>query len=227
MDQRLKLISIAVGIVYLLIIGNALYQEAADFVYGFKRGYAEGQSSVHTGEMPSLSSVGTYYLNVKPLNGLRTFPNSFINKLDNNPVKAEIEKVVVEVEDVKTKLSSGMLIADIFSILLSFFGLFVMVLIPILTFRIVRSITKDRIFDPGNIRKMRIIGYALLAFYVVDFIINFVHNKAAVSVFSLEGYSVQVDWGNTTLVLLGFVVLLFAEVLKVSLRMKEEQDLTV
>ena len=226
MDRRLKIITIALSMVYLLCIGAEIYRGLAAFASGFKFGLEEGLNYRETGEMPSLSTAG-FYLSMKPENGFRSFPTIFRNQLDNKPMKAEIEKMAVQLSDVKDKLPKGAFVAEMFSYMLALFALFVMVMIPVQTFRVVRSITMNKIFDPANIQKLRIIGYALLVYYAAELIFNLIHYRIAASVIQVDGYSLQVDRGNITFVLLGFVVLMFAEVLKVSVHLKEEQDLTV
>jgi hypothetical protein len=227
MDRRFKIITIAISVVYVAIIGRGIYREMADFMYGFRQGLKEGLISAETGITPSLSATGTFFLFLKPEAGLRTFPTNLRNQLDRKPMRAEIEQMVVEASDIRERLPKGTLAADICSVVLSFFALFIIALIPVQTFRVVRSITLNKIFDPANIRKLRTIGYALLAFYLANFVINFFHYRVAKHVVQVDGYTLQMDWGDITLVLLGFVVLMFAEMLKVSVQMKEEQDLTV
>jgi len=227
MDRRLKIITIAISIVYVASIGRYIYHEMADFVYGAQLGAKAAFKMTETGEMPTLSTIGTFFLSLKPENGLRTFPSTMHNRLNGKLMKTEIEQMVVELTDVKDRLPRGTVVADICSIFLSLIALFVLALIPVQTFRVVRSITKDKIFDPTNIHKLRSIGYAMLAFYIATFVVNFFHYRIATHVVHVDGYSLQMDWGNITLVLLAFVVLMFAEVLKVSVQLKEEQDLTV
>jgi len=226
MDRRLKIITIAFSMVYVLCISAEIYRGLAAFASGFKFGLEEGLNYRETGEMPSLSTAG-FYLSMKPENGFRSFPTIFRNQLDNKLMKAEIEKMAVLLSDVRDKLPKGAFAAEIFSYLLALFALFVMVMIPVQTFRVVRSVTMNKIFDPANIHKLRIIGYALLAYYAINLIFSIIHYMIAVSVIHVDGYSLQVDIGNIILVLLGFVVLMFAEVLKVSVQLKEEQALTV
>jgi len=228
MDRRLKIITIALSVVYLASIGSEIYRGVTDFVYGFKIGLEEGLKSHAIGEMPSLSATGTFFLSLKPENGLRTFPTMMRNQLDRKPMKAEIERMVVEAKDVREQLPGGTFAADICSYFLAFFSLFVMIiLIPVQTFRIVRSITMNKVFDPTNIQKLRVIGYALLTYYAANLVFNLIHYRIAARVIYVDGYGLQMDWGNITLVLLGFVVLMFAEMLKVSVQLKEEQALTV
>jgi hypothetical protein len=227
MDRRLKIISITLGVVYVVCIGGSIYNNVTDFWLGFKKGFEQGLYNVETRKMNTLSSVGNFYINLKPENGFRTFPDLMLNQMDGTQMKAEIETMVVELNNVKDHLPKGTVAADIISFFMAFFTLFVMLFVPIQTFRIVHSITKDKIFNADNIRKLRQTGYALLAYFIADFVLNFLHYRIAAQDVRVEGYVLKMNWENTTLVLLGLVVLMFAEVLKVSVKMKEEQDLTV
>ena len=227
MDRRLKIMTIALSAIYLIIIGSFIHREIADFVYGLKLGIKMSHESIVTGRMPSPSAIGTFFVSLKPENGFRTFPTTFRNQIDRKPMKAEIETMVVEVSELIKHRTKGSLAVDICSLFLSFIVLFVMTAIPIQSFRILRSVTVDKIFDLSNIRKMRFIGYALLAFYIANFTLNYLQYRIAASVVEIDGYKLQIDWGNTSLILLGFVVLMFAEILKISVQMKEEHDLTV
>ena len=227
MDRRLKIITIALSMVYVASIGRFIYYGAADFVYGAKLGLQAGIKMAETGEAPSWATIGTFFLSLKPENGLRTFPTTMRNQLDRKPMNAEIERMVVEISEVKNRQPGETIATFFFTSFLSCFALFILALVPLQTFRVLRSVSKDKIFDPTNIRKLRSIGYALLAFYIANLVVNFFHYRIATQVVQVDGYSLQFDWGNITLVLLGFVVLMFAEVLKVSVQLKEEQALTV
>lgn len=227
MDRRLKIISITFVMVYMVIIGSVIYNAMADFWLGFKTGFEDGLSYQETSKANTLSASGYFYLSIKPATGLRSFPDTMFNQLDGKPMRAEIETMVVELNNAKELLPKGTVIIDIIMCFVVFFAMFIMLFVPVQTFRIVHSITKDKIFNADNIQKMRFIGYALLAFFVANFMLNYLHYRIATHVVQVEGYVLRMSWENATLVLLGLVVLMFAEVLKVSVRMKEEQDLTV
>jgi len=227
MDKRLKIISITFGVVYVIIIGGVIYNAMADFWFGFKRGFESVQIDKETKTIHSISSLGYFYLKLTPTEGSRSFPDVMLNQLDGMPMKVEIENMVVGLSNAKELLPKGTVPIDIIMFTMAFFALFLMLFVPVQTFRIVYSITKDKIFNADNIRKLRFIGYALLTFFTADVIFNFLHYWIAARVIQVEGYVLRMSWDNATLVLLGLVVLMFAEVLKVSVRMKEEQDLTV
>jgi hypothetical protein len=228
MDRRLKIMTIAISVIYVIIIGGyAHHRVVAAAAYGLKIGIKSTLEGAETGSKATLATGGTFFLSLKPENGFHTFPNTFRNQLDRKPMKAEIERMSVELSEINEQIPRGWLVANTFSKYLSFFGIILMIFIPLQTFRILRSITKYKIFDPSNIRRLRHIGFALLAFFTTGFCVNYIQYWIAANVVEVDGYKLQVDWGNTTLVLLGFVVLMFAEVLKVSVAMKEEHELTV
>jgi hypothetical protein len=227
MDRRLKIITIAISLVYLVIIGGIIQSGMADFVSGFKQGFNDGMNRDKKEGISTLSGSGTFFLSLKPENGKRTFPTVITNQLDRKPMKAELESVVVDTGKLKVKLPRGTIAADICTYNLCLLVVFLMVLIPVQTFRVIRSITRNKIFDLSNISKLRNIGYSLLAFYAASIIVNFLHYRIALHVVQVEGYSLKMDWDDASLVLLGLLVLLFAEVLKISVQLKEEQELTV
>jgi len=223
MDRRLKIITIAFSLIYVAIMGGQINRLLAEVIYGFKMGIKIAE----TGDISTLSEISPFFIYLKPINGYHTYPTTMRNHLDGKPMKVEIEQITVELTDVKERLPKWTATADIYMVALSFFAMFVMLFIPIQTIRIIHSITNNKVFDPTNIKKMRSIGYALLVFQITSLIYYYVHYSIASSVVNVEGYMLRMNWGNVSSVLLGFVVLMFAEVLKVSVQMKEEQDLTV
>jgi hypothetical protein len=227
MDRRLKIISLTFGVVYVIIAGGVIYNSMADFWLGFQSGFEQGLNSKETKTVSPISTSGPFFLSLKPVNGLRSFPDTMLNQIDGKLMRAELESLVVELTNVKELMPQGTVATDIIMFLMAFSILFIILFVPIQTFRVVYSITKDKIFNTDNIRKLRNIGYALLAFFGADFLLNYLHYRIALQIIDIEGYVLRINWDNATLVLLGLVVLMFAEVLKVSVRMKEEQDLTV
>jgi len=224
MNKRLKIITIAVGIVYTVIVFGQIYREMNGFAEAFKLGYNEGRNEAMN-DASGLPRKKTLFLSLKPEDGPYAFPTTALNQL---PVKAGIEKMRIQVTYMKEEVPKGVRVVHNWAmVLLIPILVYVIIMVPIQVFRIVRSITKNKIFDPWNTKRLRKIGNALLLLYVVILVLHYVEYKIATHVVHVVGYSVQMDWGNYTLVLLGVVVLLFAEVLKISVQLKEEQDLTV
>ena len=74
---------------------------------------------------------------------------------------------------------------------------------------------------------MRCIGVLLLLYYLVSFLQNWVVYSMNIQVFEFRDYIIQFEQADLIWVLLGVVVLLFAEVLSRGSQLKEEQELTI
>jgi hypothetical protein len=221
MNKRLKIIAIILCVVYVGGIVMHIYGMAPDMKHAFNEGYNSEREGIK-------STARTFYLSVKPETGGRTFPTVLHNQSDGIPMKAEFEKIVVELSNVeKDKLPEGRRVVNIGLWLLGLFLIIATLMIPFNTFFLIESITTKTVFDPKNILRLRRIGYALLIFYATNIVFNYLYYRAKVQIIQLEGYSLQMDWGNTSLVIFGIAVLLFSEVLKISVQLKEDQELTV
>ena len=220
MNRTLKIIAIILCMVYVASIGEYIYRGIPDFKHGWNEGYNSARDGIK-------SPTRTFYLSVKPETGERTFPTVLYNQSDGMPMKAEFEKVVVELDVEKEKMPDRTIAAKICFFFLGLFFIIATIMIPFNTFFLIESITTKTVFDPKNIRRLRRIGYALLIFYATNIIYNYLYYRQKIQFIQVEGYSLTMDWGNTILVIFGLAVLLFSEVLKISVRLKEEQELTV
>lgn len=128
---------------------------------------------------------------------------------------------------------AGIIIAVILLILVLIFNfLSTLMYIPIQAYKILRSIMKDKIFDTNNITKIRRIGYVtLINFGLVVLVMNPIIKYFYVSLFQvdpdhfyLDAFSNSQYYGS---LLFALLILLFAEILKMSQEIKVEQDLTI
>ena len=217
MDKRLKIITIILGVIYAVI----LIKYTVVFGQGFRVGFNEGfERTRHETRGAHVHMTRTLNLSLNSEKNLDLSPVAV-------PMEANIQSMSVRVSYNREDVPQGLLRAENLTLFLIFVSLFVAIFVPILVFRIVHSITKSKFFDPINIKRLRKVGYALLMLYVAYLVINYINYKIGTYIICLDTYSLQMDWGNVILALLGLVVLMFAEVLKISVRLKEEQDLTV
>ena len=220
-DKRLKIITIVVGVVFAVSFIDSFYRE---FIPGFKAGFSDGYNYGRN-QGRGRPVTRTFFLSLKYEGGHYSFPTTALRQL---PVNSEIERIKVRATYTREQIPIGIRVAEnLFKFFALFLFLFAVIRIPIHTFRTVRSITKNKVFDPVNVERLRKIGYAILLLYIIFFLINYFDYKVASYVVQIEGYSLQMGRGNVTFALFGLVILMFAEVLKVSVRLKEEQDLTV
>ena len=83
------------------------------------------------------------------------------------------------------------------------------------------------VFDKKNIRYLRKIAVLLIAYYIVDFITNYISYRMNVSLFDFIDYKILREPTDIIWLLLGVVLLLFAEILTKGSKIQEEQDLTI
>jgi hypothetical protein len=175
----------------------------------------------------STNSMETIEFHVKPLSGLYTFPDYALNLKTGNMIKAEFPFIRANVD--KSRLPSGIVVAALIIILIFMFPvLFAFVFIPVQIYRIIRSVINNEIFDYRNVNRIRWIGYCLLLIFVLQMFANIINTIEARALINIENYQIvfRMDTEFYTL-LFALVTFMFAEILKISHTMKEEQDLTI
>jgi hypothetical protein len=227
MNTRLKIICILFGLTYLFIIGETIYNELLPaFSSGFSKGLAEGES-MHQKNNASIEGAEDFFFYVKPKAGRFSFPMALLNQKTGQSIQVETNMFLVEISK-PFKLPVWLIVADICYLLLAFGLLFLSIYIPILVYKVIRSIVKNGIFDPVNIKRIRRIAYSIFIIFGIAAYSSLIHSIKAKTLISLEDYkiifSIRDDY---SFLLMGFITLLFAEILKISHRMKEEVDLTV
>lgn len=122
----------------------------------------------------------------------------------------------------------GIILPLIGMILTSLSILFFLIYIPVETYKTIRSIIKNDIFDQKNIKRMRRIGYSLLIIFILLLIL---YPLFYYMYQNILGIDLKSDMGSIrddyTFLLMGLLVLLFAEVMKISHTIKEENDLMI
>ena len=98
----------------------------------------------------------------------------------------------------------------------------------VLFIRLIVAINKSQIFLWRNIRRLRVLGFMLLASFACSWLAEYINLCNLREVLSIPGYGLDLtDATNVGALLLGLCALIVAEVFAIGLRMKEEQDLTI
>ncbi len=234
MNARLKVICILFSIAYLFAIGQYFLEHVTvDINAGHNNAEEQSESEVDAGDDKSGVQASaelnvTYDFGIKPVKGIGPLSTTLVNRKTGNPVDLEISEVSAKSEILKSASGRVMFVRNLglfFHILI----VVIIIYIPALSFRTVRSINRNVIFDVKNIRRIRRIGYALLVGFVSMMMSECLSSIAIREIFEFENFEIPFSFpeANTMFLLFGLVVLLFAEILKISVKMKEEQDLTV
>jgi len=235
MNTRLKIICILFGVIYLYFLGDNFVQVAVPaFMKGIKEGIStaerrhnkEDKEEDETYESGNLLD-GAVSFYVKSASGILSFPSSLMNLKTGKLIRTEFTAVTAIIDSSKLPFRINFaynIVLFVFTIPL----LFVVVFIPVLIYRVIRSVVKNEIFDLRNIQRIRWISYCLLFIFVAEIYTNFVNMLRARELIQMEGYKIVFHIGDEFYWLLfALVTLMFAEILKMSHTMKEEQELTI
>jgi hypothetical protein len=210
--KKLTLLSIFAMLTYCLLLLSSIVDGWDDFKLGFNESKAlRGQ---------------TYFVDLKAKASYLSFPDSILNLRTGNKLDIRYDKVQVRatVEPNSVKYADYYLIVlCVLAMVLFFIGIY----IPIQFFRLMKSLILEVVFDENNVKYMYRIGVSLLVFYVVCFMMNYITCLMNLVMFDFADYIIQRETTDVIWLLLGFVVLLFAEIVSKGSKIKEEQDLTI
>lgn len=215
MNLKIKVYCILLTIVYIVIIANSMYQGSADFQEGLKQSTQKQHFPMHL------------YMNVEPIDGKYSFPDKVENIKDGKVLPASASQYIVDYGDTNTSISMGFKIVRLICIVLTAVLAFGLLFSPLLFFSIIYSISKNRIITKSLILRSRALGWLIVIFSIVDIIYVVNETLISKSLIELNNYNIVMGHPEYIMLILGLVILILAEILKVSLKIKEEQDLTI
>jgi hypothetical protein len=209
---KLATLSILATLAYCLLIMSSFTEGLDDFKLGFKDGYN--------------LKLQTYFLDLKAKKSFSTFPDSITNLKTGEKISIRYNKAQVRAA-ITPASGKAITTYQVIQSLMALIALFIVIAIPVLFLKLMKTLTKEVIFDKVNIKYMRKIGVLLFVFYIVNLLTNCISYQMNVSMFDFTDYTIQREPNDLIWILLGIVVLLFAEILSKGSKIKEEQDLTI
>ncbi|MDD7256730.1 MAG: DUF2975 domain-containing protein [Prevotellaceae bacterium] len=105
-------------------------------------------------------------------------------------------------------------------------GLWLMTLVAFIIFIV--NINHDRVIERQNVKMLRLAGIGLTVYGLMDTLISFLTSLHVAGQFAVKGYSVNY-WDTIcfTPIMFGMIAFVAAQVFAITLKMKEEQDLTI
>jgi len=220
MEKNIKIYSLIIAIIYLAVIVQNTYDGVSAAKSGFEMGWNESQNHI-TSQL--------FHFKVEPENGAFTYPQTIKNLLTGQNIQVEVGEYKIrmfESEDSETGL--GFTIFRTFKFIFSFIMFGLIIYIPLLFFGIIKAVNKGEILTAKTIKKIRRIGWILLALFIYNTLVYSIGDAiAARQMIQLEGYRIVPDFSNFSSLFLCLVTLLLAEILKHTAKMKEEQELTI
>ena len=88
---------------------------------------------------------------------------------------------------------------------------------------------QENVFLQGNIKKIRLIGYVVVASAIIEFVYRNVVRYFLLDSLFIQGEKVPftLDYGFVNDIILGFIILVIAQVYRVGTEIREEQKLTI
>lgn len=210
-------------IILLIIFFASLYQGAVvPFIDGIKYGYAIAQY-----ETNSKKTTDDFLLMDVVAKNVNYMESTEMNEKTGTPVLIRPNNISVLVHSLPEKPIWWMALQVIYGILIVS-SLVLGVWIPFLVVKILQSLQHSEVFDRINMKRINRIGLILVAMGIVGSIIQFINVISAQYMVDLTHYSFSYDkvFDFNTLIM-GVVILIMNEVLKIAIVIKEEQDLTI
>lgn len=220
MVKRIKTYCIILTVIYLAIFTHHIYTG----IHSFMSGMEIGKKSVVENK-----NIDILHLNVQPLKGMFSFPEHKQNIKNNSIINTEsLELNVMASNKTNESYPLNITIFKTIRSILTFVYLGIVIYIPFLFFSIIRHTTKNYFIDNKIIKKINRMGVILVSIFVFNFIFfNLGDIYIAKQLIEIKDYTVVPDYSDYPFLILGIIVLLLSEILKISLKMKEEQDLTI
>lgn len=212
-------------ILIFVAIGASIVETAYGHLGEFLRGVRDGMEMSLGMAVPEASSEEEkqlFFIALEPTN-YEVCTDSVYNVKTGEWMSAQLNNIVVDVDESSSPwwrlaiLMVGVMIVT------------AAVMLQIIVFcQLIYTINKSIIFEWQNVFKLRLIGWAMLAYFLTNALCTYVDYVATTSIIDIPNYKIITDgmWDFYQLIL-GLGILLVAEIFAVGLRLREEQELTI
>lgn len=217
--ERLK----ALCVVLLIVFFGSLYQGAVvPFIDGINYGLTIAKYENNTQN----KTQEFIMMDVEPKNPEFMEPNE-INIKDGKEVLVRATNVSLLMSDTPNKPVWWMALNSLY-IALTLIVLILGIWIPFLVVKILRSLQHSYVFERINLKRINRIGIIILSIGLIGSVIQFINILSAEYVVDLTHYrftySKVIDFNA---IIMGVVILIMNEVMRIAIEIKEEQDLTI
>ncbi len=102
-----------------------------------------------------------------------------------------------------------------------------LIAVPVYFYTIMGAFYKDDIFNLRNVKRLNISGSLLVAIFVLQLVMDITDYHYKKSLIEITNYSLSVHLSGAEWLFMGLSTLLIAQILKRSVELKEEQELTI
>lgn len=217
--ERLKTLCI----VLLLVFFASMYQGAVlPFIEGIKYGLSIAKYEDETNN----KTQEFIMMDVEPKNPGNTIPNE-VNLKNGQPVVVQATNISLISNDLTEKPVWWLALNSLYMALTTIV-LILGIWIPFLVVKILRSLQRSWVFERINLERINRIGMILLGIGILGSVIQLINIISAEYIVDLTNYrftySKVIDFNA---IIMGVVILIMNEVMRIAVELKEEQDLTI
>lgn len=217
--NRLKLLY---TVLFIIIIGTLFQSVVVEFYEGFKYGFAiakyEDKNNLHVDEflMMNVSVKDNNYMD-----------SSVLNLKTAVPMQIRYNNITMLINSQSPKPLWWIFLQVLYGVL----ALVVVVLgiwILNLALKIIFSLQKTAVFDRINLKHINRIGLFILSIAAAESFLELINIYSAKFMIELQHYTFSfADVFKYDTFILGIVILIMSEILRMAIEIKEEQDLTI
>lgn len=208
-----KYLLLRVRILNVIIALLLIFSFSDDFVRGFRDGFKDAEA-----EKDATGTISHFYVTLRPTESMKAIDVTTVKGADASMRISEGEVVVQSKEVSINKLLRDMLVMLV--------GIVIIVWLVVLISKITNSLSKGNLLTAININRIRKVAFLLLAMEMLNIAIQYMDRSYLRSLIQIDGYKLVIDVSYTQIIV-SLVLLLFAEVLVVANRIREEQELTI
>ncbi len=217
--NRLKLLY---TVLFIIIVGNLYQSVVLEFYEGFKYGFAianyEDKNNLYVDNFLMMD------VKVKDNNYM---DSSVVNIKTDKPMQIRYNNISLLVNSDSAKPTWWILLQVFFgAMVLSvvIFGIWILNL----ALKIIFSLQKTAVFDRINLKRINRIGIFILIIAAVESSLQLINIYSAKAMIELQYYTFSfADVFQYNSFILGTVILIMSEILRMAIEIKEEQDLTI
>ena len=218
MKKRLNFITLLIGIAIGIIVMNSegVSLLKLSFAEGLREGQNSAQEVIETGKTKNKLMV----LYLEPI--ANNLPSELLNKKNGNIVPASINLTMVKVP---MDTEQGLNIYWEFLCSVIYFSGIIMIIFNFI--RIIIAVNKSVIFAWANVKRLRRIGIGFFIMFIINAIMIYNQNSLASEILEIENYNIINSSIDGSILFIGMISFLVAEIFAVGLRLREEQELTI
>ncbi len=218
-QHRIQILTILSIFAYAYFMLSILSAEWEDARIGYAEGYAAASGT-------SQDSPETYYLTLKAQKDIFNFPVKVMNRHNDEMISYRPFKIKAQLPDIEIK-SKTIKAQEIVTTIVVFAIFIILIYMPFLIAKLLKTLRSGNFFHDENVSNFKRIGQLLIAAFVMIFISDLMYYNTLTSLFKFEDYTIVKDLPNFIWLICGLLFLIFGEMLKNGLALKQEHDLTV